>query len=86
MCKKLREDAQELKEEKATLEGMVESHDEMIMEITKETGLDRMGEDAEDEEEDEDADVGRDATTPPPPPFLHPLLPHLRRLSRRKNL
>jgi hypothetical protein len=75
MCKKLREDAQELKEEKATLEGMVESHDEMIMEITKETGLDRMGEDAEDEEEDEDADVGRDAATPPPvlaPPAAAP--------------
>jgi hypothetical protein len=45
-----------LKEEKATFDGMVESRDELIMEITKETGLDYMGEDAEDEEEDEDVD------------------------------
>jgi chromosome segregation ATPase len=50
MCKKLREDTQKLEEEKATLEGMVESLDELIMEITREIGLDRMGEDAEDEE------------------------------------
>jgi hypothetical protein len=44
--KKLREDTQRLEEEKATLEGMVESHDELLMEIARETGLDRMGEDA----------------------------------------
>jgi hypothetical protein len=36
----LREDAQKLEEEKATLEGMVESHDELIMEIAKEIVLD----------------------------------------------
>jgi predicted nuclease with TOPRIM domain len=48
LCKKLREDSQRLEEEKANLEGMVESHDELLMEITRETGLDRMGEDAED--------------------------------------
>jgi hypothetical protein len=35
------------------------------MEITKETGLDRMGEDAKDEEEDEDADDGGAAAAPP---------------------
>jgi hypothetical protein len=59
LCKRLREDAQKLKEEKATLEGMVESRDELIMEITKETRLDRMGEDVQDkEEEEEDADDG----------------------------
>jgi hypothetical protein len=61
----LREDTQRLEEEKATLEGMVESHNELLMEIARETGLDRMGEDAEDEEEDEDADDGGDAATPP---------------------
>jgi hypothetical protein len=33
LCKRLREDAQKLKEEKPTLEGMVESHDELITEI-----------------------------------------------------
>jgi hypothetical protein len=31
----MREDAQKLKEEKTTLEGMVESHDELIMEMVK---------------------------------------------------
>jgi hypothetical protein len=65
LCKKLREDTQRLEEEKATLEGMVESHDELITEITRETGLDHMGEDTEDEEEDEDADDGEDATALP---------------------
>jgi hypothetical protein len=44
MCKKLWEDAQRLEEEKATLEGMVESRDELLMEIARETRLDRMGE------------------------------------------
>jgi hypothetical protein len=59
-----------LEEQKATLEGMVESRDELIMEITRETRLDRMGEDVEDEEEDEDADNGGDAAAPlvPAPP------------------
>jgi hypothetical protein len=74
LCKKLREDTQRLEEEKASLEGMVESIDELLMEIAKETGLDRMGEDAEDEEEDEDADDGEDVAAPPvpvPPPHCH---------------
>jgi hypothetical protein len=75
LCKRLREDAQKLKEEKATLEGMVESRDELIMEIAKETGLDRMGEDVQDkEEEEEDADDGGNATAPtiPVPPAAAP--------------
>jgi hypothetical protein len=67
LCKKLREDTQRLEEEKTTLEGMVESHDELLMEISRETELDRMGEDAEDEEEDEDANDGEDVATPPVP-------------------
>jgi hypothetical protein len=61
----LREDTQKLKEEKASIEGMVKSHDELIMEIAKELELDPMGEDAKDEEEDEDADDGGDAAAPP---------------------
>jgi hypothetical protein len=65
--KKLREDAQKLKEEMATHEGMVKSHDELLMETTRETGLDRMGEDAKDEGEDEDANDGGDAAAPPVP-------------------
>jgi hypothetical protein len=44
---------------------MVESRDELLMEIARETRLDCMGEDDEDEEEEEDVDDGQDATTPP---------------------
>jgi hypothetical protein len=62
----LREDTQKLKEEKATLEEMAESHGELITEIAKETRVDRMREDTKDEEEEEDEDVdnGGDATAP----------------------
>jgi chromosome segregation ATPase len=68
LCKKLREDTQRLEEEKATLEEMVESHDELLMEVARETRLDRMGEDEdEEEEEEEDADDGGGAAAPPPP-------------------
>jgi hypothetical protein len=73
LCKKLRDDTQRLEEEKATLDEMVESHDELPMEIARETGLDRMGED--EEEEEEDADDGEDAATPPTaasPPLVLP--------------
>jgi acetoin utilization deacetylase AcuC-like enzyme len=69
---KLRGDTQMLEEEKATLEEMVESHNELLMEIAREMGLDRMG---EDEEEEEDADDGGDAAAPPaaaPPPPMPP--------------
>jgi hypothetical protein len=75
LCKKLREDTQRLEEEKAILEEMVESRDELLMEITRDTGLDRMGEDEDEEEEEEDADDGGDAATPPaasPPPLAPP--------------
>jgi hypothetical protein len=60
-----------LEEEKATLKEMVESHDELLMEIARETGLDCMGGDEVEEEEEEDVDDGGDATAPPtaaPPP------------------
>jgi hypothetical protein len=50
----LREDAQKLKEEKTTLKGMIQSRDELIMEMTKEYGLNRMEENDDDENEDED--------------------------------
>jgi hypothetical protein len=75
LFKKLREDIQRLEEEKATLEGMVESHDELLMEIARETGLDRMGEDEDDDEEEGDVYDGGDAAAPPavvpPPPVPH---------------
>jgi hypothetical protein len=70
LCKKLREDSQRLEEEKATLEGMAKSCVDLLMEISRETGLDPMGED--DEDEDEDVDDGEDAIAPlatvPPAP------------------
>jgi hypothetical protein len=72
LCKKLRDDTQRLEEEKSTLEEMVESHDELLMEIAREMGLNRMG---EDEEEEEDANDGGDAAAPPaaaPPPPAPP--------------
>jgi hypothetical protein len=74
-----------LEEEKATQEGMVESRDELLMEIARETGLDHIGEDEDDEEEEEDANDGGDATAPPAatPPSPAPLLPHLRRLMKK---
>jgi hypothetical protein len=61
----LREDAQKLKEQTTTLEGMVESDDELIMEMTEEYGLNRMGENDEDEDDD---DEGNAATPPAPVP------------------
>jgi hypothetical protein len=73
LCKKLWDDTQRLEEEKATLEEMAESRDELLMEIARETGLDHMGED--NEEEEEDADDGGDAAAPPavaPPPPAPP--------------
>jgi DnaJ-domain-containing protein 1 len=64
-----------LEEEKATLEGTVESHDELLMEIAREMGLDRVREEEDYEVEEEDADDGGDATAPPaatPPPPMPP--------------
>jgi hypothetical protein len=74
LCKKLREDTQRLEEGKVTLEEMVESRDELLMEIAWEIGVDHILEDDEDEEEDEHVDDGEDdtaplaATRPPPAP------------------
>jgi hypothetical protein len=63
-----------LEEKKATLEEMVKSRNELLMEIARETGLDRMGED-EEKEEEEDADDGGDVAAPlaaAPPPLVPP--------------
>jgi hypothetical protein len=49
----LREDTQKLKEEKATLEGMIQSHDKLTMEMAEEYGLNRMGENDDDDNEDD---------------------------------
>jgi hypothetical protein len=62
LCKRLREDAQKLKEEKNTLEGMIQSHDELILEMAEEYGLNHMGENDDDEDEDDDDELN--AITP----------------------
>jgi hypothetical protein len=64
-----------LEEEKATLEGMVESRDDLLMEIARETGMYRMGEDEDDEVEEEDVDHGGDAAAPPATAPLPPAPP-----------
>jgi hypothetical protein len=50
----LRGDAQKLNEEKTTLEGMIQFHDELIMEMAEEYGLNCMGENNDDEDEDDE--------------------------------
>jgi hypothetical protein len=65
LCKRLKEDAQKLKEEKTTLEGMIQSHDELIMEMAEEYGLNWMGEN--DDEDDNDEGNAAAPRTPMPP-------------------
>jgi hypothetical protein len=71
LCKRFREDAQKLREEKTTLEGMIQSHDELIMEMAEEYELNHMGENDNNEDEDDD-DEGN--TIAPPAP-AHAALP-----------
>jgi hypothetical protein len=58
------------------LAGMVQSYDELTMEMADEYGLNRLGEKDNDEDDDEEDDNDRgDATTPPtaaPPPVAKP--------------
>jgi hypothetical protein len=60
----LKEDAQKLKEEKTTLEGMIQSCDELITEMGEQYGLNRMGENDDDEDDDDEGN----AITPPAVP------------------
>jgi hypothetical protein len=64
LCKRLREDAEKLKEEKTTLEGMIQSRDELIMEMAEEYGLNCM---RENDDEDEDDDDKGNVIAPPAP-------------------
>jgi hypothetical protein len=65
LCKRLREDAQKLREEKTTLEGMIQSRDELILEMAEEYGLNRMGENDEDEDDDDEGNAVFPTPTPP---------------------
>jgi hypothetical protein len=69
LCKRLRKDAQKLREEKTTLEGMIQFRDELIMEMAEEYGLNCMGENDDNEDEDDD-DEGN--VVAPPAPALAP--------------
>jgi hypothetical protein len=69
LCKRLREDAQKLREEKTTLEGMIQTHDELILEMAKEYGLNHMGETNDDKDDD---DEGKAVAPPAPAPTAVP--------------
>jgi hypothetical protein len=71
LCKRLREDAQKLREEKTTLEGMIQSRDELILEMVEEFALNRMGENNDNEDEDDD-DEGNAIAPPAPVPAAMP--------------
>jgi hypothetical protein len=53
----LREDVEKLREEKTALEGMIQSHDELIMEMAEEYGLNRMGENDDIEDDDDEGNT-----------------------------
>jgi hypothetical protein len=63
LCKRLREDAQKLREEKTTLEGMIQSHEVLILEMAEEYGLNHMGENDGDKDDDNEGN----AVAPPAP-------------------
>jgi hypothetical protein len=65
----LRKDAQKLREEKTTLEGMTQSCDELILEMAEQYGLNYMGENDDDEDED-DNDEGNVVAPPAPMPAV----------------
>jgi predicted nuclease with TOPRIM domain len=62
LCKRLREDAQKLKEEKTALKEMIQSRDDLIMEMAEEYELNHM------EENDDDDDEGNAVAPPAPVP------------------
>jgi hypothetical protein len=64
LCKRLREDAHKLRKEKTTLEGMIQSRDELILEMAEEYGLNHMRENDDDEDEVEDDDDEWNAVAP----------------------
>jgi hypothetical protein len=69
LCKRLRQDAQRLREERTTLEGMIQSCDELILEMAEDYGLNCMGENDDDEDDD---DEGNTIALPAPVPAAVP--------------
>jgi hypothetical protein len=61
----LREEAQRLREERTTLEGMIQSRDKLILEMAVEYGLNCMGENDDYDYEDENDDDEGNAIAPP---------------------
>jgi hypothetical protein len=57
LCKRLREDTQKLREEKTTLEGMIQSRDELILEMVEEYGLNHMGENNDNEDDNDEGNA-----------------------------
>jgi chromosome segregation ATPase len=71
VCTRLREDTRKLREAKTTLEGMIQSCYELILEMVEEYGLNCMGENDDYEDEDDD-DEGNTITPPEPAPAAVP--------------
>jgi hypothetical protein len=67
----LREDAQRLREERTTLEGMISSCDKLILEMVEEYELNRLGKNDNDEDKNDD-DEGNAVTPPAPAPAAVP--------------
>jgi hypothetical protein len=63
----LREDAQRHREERSTPEGMIQSRDELILEMAKEYGLNCMEENNDDEDENDDDEGNSIAPLAPVP-------------------
>jgi hypothetical protein len=77
LCKRLREDTEKLREEKTTLEGMIQSREELIMEMAEDYGLNHMGENDEDDDDE--------GNTVAPLHLQLRLLPRLRWSSQKKS-
>jgi hypothetical protein len=74
-CKRLREDAEKLREEKTSLEGMIQSHDELTMEMDEEYWLNRMGENDDDEDENDEGNaVAPHTPVPTAVPVAHEVI------------
>jgi hypothetical protein len=72
LCKKYAEDTEMLREEKTKLEGIVESHDELIMKFANKYGYNHNDEDADDEDEDDDDTEDNAAPPAHAPPAAAP--------------